>query len=223
MCYQASLHVAWEVIMNRFNRMHSVFIGALYGLPFDLEMLIESHGQSEKNMAARNLSYAELIARFKVITKDFPRDGVDYEDDHFKQAFTDLPYPIIERALRTLVSNGIRNIWKQHQVDEQYLPVVMQIIKTFPEIIDITPIGPEAARLQLQSSFKLFGSINSTVNDSILSKIEKSANRLVNNYDGRFDNLPKPYAQCFLKKYAHIKAIAFKKRQAALFEKADKA
>lgn len=201
--------------------MHSVFIGALYGLPWDLEMLIDHHGQSEKNLAAKTLPYDELIARFKVITKDFPRDGVDFNDNDFKQAFTELPYPIIERALRSLVGNGIRSIWKQHQVDEQYLPVVTQIIEAFPEIIDITPIGAEAARKQLQASFKRFSSFNQTVDDSILAKIEQSANRLVNNYDGRFNNLPKPYAQCFLRKYAHIKAIAFKKRQAALFEKAD--
>lgn len=205
--------------MTRFNKTHANLIGALYGLPSELEVLIDSYSQSKENLSAKHLPYTELITRFKLITKDFPCDAIDYTNGYFEQPFTDLPYPIIEQAMQSLIRNSILNIWRQHQVDEQLLPLTNKIVAVFSDIIDTKKLEKNTIEHKLKSSFigfihrSLYRMIHKSDHDKVMAKVEKSSDLLVRNYNGMFDELPRTYALLFIRKYAHIKAIAFTKRQ----------
>lgn len=209
--------------MTKFNKAHSIFISKIHSLPGELELFLKVDGDDDECRNAETLSFNDIISRFKVITKDFPRP-IDYEHQHFQKSLEKLPYPVIDRALSSLIDGSLGHVWKLHQIDGQFIPLAQKIIAAFPEIIDLTPTGKDLAKNRLISSFTFFTrcSLEQNLNEEQRSEayrlIEKAALRMASRYDARYDNLPKEYSTGFLQTYAHIKAIAFVKRQKEFFK-----
>lgn len=210
--------------MTRFNKAHSIFISKIHSLPGELGLFLKLDGEDKECLTAKTLPYQEIISRFKVITSDFPRE-IDYDNSsHFQKSLGQLPYPVVDRALASLVESAISHVWKFYQVDNQCMPLVQKIIDAFSEIIDLRPVGNELNQKRLISSFTFFTrcSIDRSLSEANQEKadsvIAQAASRMAKRYNGRYDHLPKDYAEGFTQKYAHIKAIAFIKRQTALFK-----
>lgn len=209
--------------MVRFNKLHSLIIAKVYNLPFLIQTYLKYDSDSFTH-EDKTMSYDEIIGRFKVLTDNFPRD-VGLNNEHFKRNFDDIPYPIIERALHTIIEDATSHCWKLNQINEQFIPFFQMMFDAFPELdfgsvmtVDIRDKYISGIASYFLNCSKKQSADKDFIND-VDKRIDETINRLIKGYDGRYDNLPNEYARSMISKYIHIKVIGIAKRTPRFFGK----
>lgn len=211
--------------MARFNRSHSLLISKIYDLPWLIDTYLERNPDNKNN--EKTLSYKTIIERFKLLTSDFPHD-FEFDTEEFNQdhgEFGEIPYSLIERALKTIITGTLNNSLKMYQVEEQFIPFIQKMFDTFPELDFGEKMTIEQRNSSIRSLAEYFMNCSKIqtednhINEQVNLKIEKSVVRIIKNYDGRFDIWPRDYARALIKKHVNIKVIALRKRSPKYFRK----